>query len=38
MYTEIKSCVAEKKNLDLWEQVALPNPHNLKLFTSLWTS
>jgi hypothetical protein len=34
MYTEIKSCVAEKKNLDLCEQVALP-PHNLNLFTSL---
>ncbi len=24
MYTKIKSYVGEKKNLDLWEQVALP--------------
>jgi len=24
MYAKIKSCVGEKKNLDLWEQVALP--------------
>ncbi len=24
MYREIKSCVTEKKNLDLWEQLALP--------------
>jgi hypothetical protein len=23
-YIKIKSCVGEKKNMDLWEQVALP--------------
>jgi hypothetical protein len=24
MYTKNKSCIGEKKNWDLWEQVALP--------------
>jgi hypothetical protein len=24
MYTKIKSCIGEKINLELWEQVALP--------------